>query len=83
MQKLFIKQGRQEGRLEGRLEGQQQGRQEGQLQATQTIVLTLLKARFQNLPEDIDARVSQLSREAAEATAVKILSVNSFEELGI
>lgn len=52
-----------EGRQEGREEGRQEGLEEGILQAKQTAVVNALKTRFQDVPEEISARLGSIQDE--------------------
>ena len=79
MQKLFIKQGRQEGRQEGREEGRQEGRQEGM----HLLLMAQIAARFGEVPEEIEVKVQGLSVDAAREVAIKLITATGLAELGL
>ena len=62
LEKSFLE-GRQEGREEGRQEGRQEGFEEGILQAKQSVIVNALKTRFQDVPEEISARLGAIQDE--------------------
>ncbi len=68
---------RQQGRQEGRQEGEEIGRQEGKAQ----MLLSLLQARFGELPAWAQSCISQASVQQLERWGVRLLSIERLEEL--
>ncbi len=83
MQKLFIKQGRQEGRQEGMLEGRQEGMLEGRQEGMHLLLLAQIAARFGEVPEEIEVKVQGLSVDAAREVAIKLITATSLADLGL
>jgi predicted transposase YdaD len=53
--------GRLEGREEGRLEGREEGRLEGRVEDRRDSIVVILTARFDSIPESVDATLQQIS----------------------
>jgi predicted transposase YdaD len=62
-------------------EGRQEGRQEGQLEGAQNTLLRLLRNRFGEIPETVDARVRSMDAEAVDALVDRAASASSLADL--
>ena len=75
---------RQEATHEGLQQGRQEGRQEGLQQGMHLILLETLKAKFGELSQTATDRVKAIqSQERLTDLATKILTADSFAELGL
>ncbi len=66
---------------EGQQEGRQEGRQEGQQLGEATVVLRILRRKFNTLPPEIEQRISALSVKHLVALAESLLEFGSLDEL--
>lgn len=70
-----------QGILEGRQEGRQQGIQEGRLKEARELVISLLKAKFGEIPADVRSRIEDMhDKVALTSLAISCSNSQSMEE---
>jgi flagellar biosynthesis/type III secretory pathway protein FliH len=73
VERIGIRKGREEGLEEGRQQGQDEGKREA--------LRTILRARFQAIPEVLEARFAAADGEALNPLLVRAGTVQSMDEL--
>jgi flagellar biosynthesis/type III secretory pathway protein FliH len=81
VERIGIRKGREEGLEEGRQQGLQQGLQQGQDEGKREALRTILRARFQAIPEVIEARIAAADGEALNQLLVRAGTVQSVDEI--
>ncbi|WP_437966859.1 Rpn family recombination-promoting nuclease/putative transposase [Sorangium sp. So ce260] len=73
--------GRREGRLAGEREGRLAGEREGRLEGQRSTLLMLLRLRFGDLPEPIEARVRAADARQIEGWAERVLTSPTLDDV--
>ncbi|WP_437756113.1 hypothetical protein [Sorangium sp. So ce1389] len=74
-------QGRLEGEREGRLEGEREGRLAGRLDGQRSTLLKLLRLRFGELPEPVEARVRAADAAQIEGWTERVLTSPTLDDV--
>jgi Putative transposase, YhgA-like len=77
----LLARGEARGRAEGEARGHTAGRHEGELEAHRALLRAQVQQRFPNAPPELLQRIAQADLPWLQAAALRILSVNSPEEL--
>ena len=72
--------GREEGREQGKEEGREQGKEEGAIQASQKILVDLVKIRYPSLTELAKQKAEEIDNASALQEVIKIIFAVSNEE---
>jgi flagellar biosynthesis/type III secretory pathway protein FliH len=76
-----LQQGVQQGLQQGLQQGVQQGLQQGVQQGEATLLRRLLQKRFGQLPNWVEERLVQAKSEQLEQWSLRLLEVNTLEEI--
>ncbi len=72
--------GRREGRLAGEREGRLAGEREGRLEGQRSTLLKLLRLRFGELPEPIQARIRAADAAQVEGWTERVLTAPTLDD---
>lgn len=70
-----------QGRAEGREAGRQEGRAEGRAEGGAAMLLKLLRGKFTNVPDAVDARVRAATAEELDRWAERVHTADSLDDV--